>query len=172
MAYDLESLYVGEVVEHNAGADKNDNLKVVLDVKLAGKLMDKFNPDGGVDPLDQNAVVQVQLNFSDSDTRMDILEKQLEKLGFDADTTPITALIPGEPGHHSFVGQKVFLQGTLSSQNGKTSLFWNLRFPRRFQARLDTEKRDLVLSKVTETWSKRKKAKQETTQVASAEIPF
>lgn len=170
VGYDPDSYYLGEVVEQAGGTTKDGDLQVSLDVKLLGRLLDNFNPDGGVSDAPE-AIVRTHLKFADAN--MEITQRDLERLGFDPDRDPIE-LLPGEKNHYNLIGRKVYLQAKPSLYNGRTNLFWNLRFPSRKAPKIDADQRESVTTRAREKWRQARARKVEESSGVSRteEIPF
>jgi len=167
VGYDPDSYYLGEVVEQAGGTSKDGDLQVSLDVKLLGRLLDNFNPDGGTIEAPE-AVVRTHLKFADAN--MEITQRDLERLGFDQSRDP-AELLPGEKNHFSLVGRKIYLQAKPSLYNGKTNVFWNLRFPARRAPKIDASERESVITRAREKWKQAQSRKAEES-TRTEEIPF
>lgn len=170
VGYDPDSYYLGEVVEQAGGTTKDGDLQISLDVKLVGRLLDNYNPDGGTLPAPE-AIVRTSLKFGDAN--MEITQRDLERLGFDPDRDPVE-LLPGEKNHFNLIGRKVHLQVKPSLFNGKTNLFWNLRFPSRKVPKILSSERDSVTARAREKWRQARSRKVEEVAGVSRteEIPF
>ena len=181
MAFEDGAYYVGKIVDQAVTQDKNDYLKLIVGVALEGKLSDKFNPDGGVDPVAQvktpdgekPPVINVNLNFSALDAteeRRDILVNDLERLGFDNDD--IMTLDPEHPEHFSLVGKTVYVTSKISSYNGQSSVFWNFRSPKRYVPKIKEEKKEQVQNTARDLWRKARAPRVAVPTGSEEKVPF
>ncbi len=121
--YDPDELYSGEVIDQLLTTDRRGVVQLVLTVSVTGRVKDAKDPAGTAVPCPAEEV-EVWLTFAESDDRLDIPLRHLEKLGYpDVD---LARLHPGHAGCHLLTGVKVYVR----PKEIKGLTYWNLAWPR------------------------------------------
>src|SRR5262245_39274322 len=117
-------VYRAKVVDQLITKSYNDELQLVLGIKLLAALKNSKNTSDGTEECPQ-LEREVLITFVEDDSeRLRMAVRDLERLGFD--DSDITRLHPDHPNHVSLLQKEAYVR--MRENNGNE--YWNLAWPR------------------------------------------
>lgn len=113
------AVFHGMVCDQILSRNRNDELQLVLTVKIEARLRDERNPRGDTEKI---AAFErdVFLTFSDDPRLRGITESNLKRLGFEE--SDVLKLHPDHPDFLSLLGKEVHVRCRVKGE----SVYWNL----------------------------------------------